>query len=129
MTSLLCVGQFELRLGNLSHWVLLHLIYRTTYRTNMASKTNRCDVLCHAKEHQDHQVVTSDTVLQETATRPNISYMRLAAMAIDASPDGCCTAVDIYDYIETTFPFYAHTPPRYWKVSWHQSLVCGARVL
>jgi len=100
----------------------------------MTSKTNRCDVLCDAKEHHDHQAITSDTVLQandtqlqETTTRPNISYMRLAAMAIDASPDGCCTALDIYAYVETTFPFYARTPPRYWKVSRHQSCVCVRR--
>jgi len=48
--------------------------------------------------------------------RPALSYARLVAMAIHASPVGRCTVTEIYAYIEQTFKFYREQGSQYWKV-------------
>jgi len=48
--------------------------------------------------------------------RPALSYARLVAMAIHASPAGRCTVTEIYAYIEQTFMFYREQGSQYWKV-------------
>lgn len=47
--------------------------------------------------------------------RPNLSYARLAAMAIDGSPEKRCTVGDIYSWIEERYPYYKNGSP-WWKV-------------
>eukprot|EP00048_Salpingoeca_helianthica_P005594 m.89394 g.89394 ORF g.89394 m.89394 type:complete len:277 (+) comp13657_c2_seq1:174-1004(+) len=51
------------------------------------------------------------------ATRPNISYAHLAAMAIDASLEKRCTVAEIYTWIEEKFPFFRtrNGSPSWWK--------------
>lgn len=51
-----------------------------------------------------------------TEKRPSLSYAQLAALAINASPEGKCTVGEIYAYVQRTFPFYQGQGAPYWKV-------------
>jgi len=48
--------------------------------------------------------------------RPTLSYARLAAMAIHASPAGRCTVGEIYAWVEKKFVFYGGQGSQWYKV-------------
>lgn len=55
-----------------------------------------------------------DEIDANDSERPEHSYARLAAMAIDASPSKRATVGEIYAWIEANYPFYRNGAP-WWK--------------
>jgi len=60
--------------------------------------------------------VTANVVSNDSCKRPPHSYMNLIQMALCSAPDFQMTLRDIYDWIESTFPYYKHIASRGWKV-------------
>jgi hypothetical protein len=62
----------------------------------------------------DDDEMPADGPLDETE-KPGVSYAKLAAMAIEASPNHEATVADIYTWVKAKYPFFRQGKP-WWKV-------------
>jgi len=92
--------------------------------SNDTSEAEDNDVVFHPSTPTDaeqrlHACIDEDIKkwCHSTEERPSLSYARLAALAIYASPKGKCTVGEIYAYVEQVLPFYQGQGSPYWKVS------------
>lgn len=56
-------------------------------------------------------------VMNRKYVKPPYSYAKLITMAIDSTTDKKMLLKDIYDWVETKYPFYKYTSNKGWKVS------------
>ena len=56
-------------------------------------------------------------IMNRKYVKPPYSYAKLITMAIDSTTDKKMLLKDIYDWVETKYPFYKYTSNKGWKVS------------
>ncbi|EDQ90072.1 uncharacterized protein MONBRDRAFT_24510 [Monosiga brevicollis MX1] len=59
-------------------------------------------------------VLEANDVDEEEDGKPALSYAKLAALAIDAAPQGRATVADIYKWVQERYPYFRHGKP-WWK--------------